>query len=260
MLGIRYTVVLTATIAPKVCGGQTITRSNPGVRLQDYKDSLAWWLSQRRDWMAGIVFAENSGSDLTCLREFVNANNPHSVPVEFISFDHPAPPEGLHYGYSEFILVREALLASKLALKTTHLIKATGRYRFPNIERLVRRLPHDYSIACECRCNRLLSKHRHLFTTFALLPCRRSFFLERLAHLPETMVPAPPWTRSQFIEDVLFDYLAPLKTDPSIIYRWPCNCEPEGVGANGDNYATPRKRIQNAIRAVARVILPRLWL
>jgi len=210
--------------------------------------------------MAGLVFAENSASDLSSLKEVARSHNPHNVPVEFLSFNHPAPPEGLHYGYSEFILIRDALAASELAGQTTHFLKATGRYRFPDVDRLIRKLPDSFALACDCRCNRPFSKHRHLFTIFSLFASDIEFFKKQLAMLPEKMVPAPPWTRSQFIEDVLFDHLEPMQDDPRIKLRWPCNCEPEGIGANGDNYSSPRKRIQNLVRATARVITPSLWL
>ena len=78
--------------------------------------------------------------------------------------------------------------------------------------------------------------------------------------MPMTMAPAPPWNRRQFIEPVLFDSLNRMRSDPRIIMRWPCNCEPIGVGSNGDVYRGLRKNFQYAMRGLSRRLWPQLWI
>lgn len=256
----RFILLLTATIAPKGRQGHGLTRLDPGLRLGDYQTALRFWLGLDAPWLAGILFAENSGADLDSLRAIAANENPRSVPVEFRSYDQPPPPEGMHYGYSEFILTRQALKDSALAASAPYFIKATGRYRFPDLGRLITRLPRDFRVAVDCKLSKILTRDRHYLTHYALALFERAFFLEKLGDLPEQMTPAPPWTRAQFIETVLFDRLHPMRREPGIILRWPCNCEAEGIGGNGDDYATRSRRRKAAVRAVARRLMPWLWL
>lgn len=256
----RFVLLLTATIAPKGNQGQQLTRLDPRLRLGDYETSLRFWLGLDAPWLAGIIFAENSGADLASLRAIATTENPRSVPVEFLAYDHPPPPEGLHYGYSEFILTRQTLADSALALRAPYFIKATGRYRFPTLGRLIARLPQNFRVAVDCKLAKPFHRDRHHLTHYALALFERRFFQEKLADLPEHMTPAPPWTRAQFIETVLFDRLHPLRHEPGIILRWPCNCEAEGIGGNGDDYGARSRRRKAAIRATARRLLPWLWL
>jgi hypothetical protein len=94
----------------------------------------------------------------------------------------------------------------------------------------------------------------------ALIIFDRHFYETELSGLPARMVPAPPWNRMQFIEPMLFDALYPLRADPRIIMRWPCNCETVGIGSNGDNYRGFRKGIQSKLRAASRLLCPQIWI
>jgi hypothetical protein len=255
-----YVVLLTATIAPKARMAAGIRRSDTSLRLADYAAALRFWLELPADWLSGVVFADNSGHSLDFLEGAAAEARGRARAVEFLSFDDPGPPEGLHYGYSEFRLVREAVGRSRLAADHRYLIKATGRYTFPDISRLVSRLPADFKVAVDSRLVRPFTRHRHLLSQTALALFDREYFMETLSDLPEDMVPAPPWTRKQFVETVLYDRLAARRSDPGVILRWPCNCEPRGIGSNGDSYSSLRMRTQAALRAACRAALPRLWI
>jgi hypothetical protein len=256
----EFVVLLTATIAPNARMAAGIRRSDPAVRLGDYADALRFWLGLPDAWLAGIVFAENSGYRLEELERVAAGANPRRLPVEFLSHEDPGPPEGLHYGYSEFKTVRWAIGESRLVRRSRYVIKATGRYTFPGISRLVAGLPRDFKVAVDARCARPFTRRRHLLAQFALAIFDREFFGKELSDIPERMVPAPPWTRSQFVETVLIDRLLPRRSEPGVILRWPRNCEPRGVGSNGDSYSSLRKRAQAALRAACRVAAPKLWI
>jgi hypothetical protein len=256
----NYVVLMTATIAPKARMSAAIRRSDPVTRLADYQRAMEFWLQLPAPWMSGIVFAENSGYPLDALRDLAAASNPRRIPVEFLSFDDSEPPEGLHYGYTEIKLVREAMRGSGLIAANRYVIKATGRYTFPDISRLVSRLPKDFAVAVDARCARPFSRNRHFLVQVALAIFERAFFLRELADLPERMTPAPPWNRCQFVETVLYDRLVSLRSEPGVILRWPCNCESRGIGSNGDSYSSAKKRLQRTLRAAARVVAPDLWI
>lgn len=255
-----YCVLLTATIAPTLSADMQLVRSDPVLRRQDYEQALRSWLATPLDWLAGLVFVENSGADLRSLRQIAEKENTAGIPVEFISCRFPPPPPGLHYGYSEACLVLHALETSELLRKSEYFIKATGRYLFPDVNRLVRSLPEHYDIAVDCKLSKFWARDRHYLANFALALFRRRFFEEQLQCLPSRMVPAPPWTRAQFIEAVLYDRLLELKAEHRIIWRWPVGCEPLGIGANGDHYGSAKKRLQRRVRSVGRCVLPWLWM
>ncbi|HEY9154055.1 MAG TPA: hypothetical protein VIM69_02920, partial [Opitutaceae bacterium] len=124
----------------------------------------------------------------------------------------------------------------------------------------VEQLPHEFSVAVDCKCSKRFTRDRHFLTHFALAIFERDFFNRYVAPIPEKMIPAPPWTRAQFVETMIFDELIQHRRERGVILRWPRNCEPRGIGANGDDYGSARRRFQARLRGVARGILPWLWL
>jgi len=255
-----FTVLMTASVAPKKGDCEGIKRIDTEVRLQDYRSGLEFWLTLNEPRIRAIVFAENTGFPLAGLRVFADERNRRRIPLEFLSFDYPALSPNLSYGHSEFQLVRETIGKSALAAQTEYFIKATGRYTFPDVRRLLSRLPADFEMAADSKGFRPFGRRAVPMTSVALIAFRTAFFRSQVAPLVDTMIPAPPWTRSQFIETVLFDAFYPRRFQPGIILRWPCNCEPRGIASNGDNYSSWRKRMQRSIRAIARVARPSLWI
>jgi hypothetical protein len=255
-----FIVLLTACIEPKAGVRDRLTRSDPGIRLGDYREGLEFWLSLAEPLIGGIVFADNSNYPLGELKECAAGSARADRPVEFLSFDFPAPAMGLSYGQSEFLLVNRALKESRLLCQGRYFIKATGRYRFPYISRLLRRLPADFLVAADSKGFRPFGFRSNPITCVALAIFDRRFFEAELLNMPMTMAPAPPWNRRQFIEPVLFDSLNRMRSDPRIIMRWPCNCEPIGVGSNGDVYRGLRKNFQYAMRGLSRRLWPQLWI
>jgi hypothetical protein len=255
-----FVILMTACIAPKQRMREAIKRNDTGLRLRDYKEGLGFWLSLNDPLIGGIVFADNSNYPLDEMMEFAASHERPDCPVEFLSFDFPAPEPGLSYGYSEFLLVNRALEQSNLLRRKRYFIKATGRYKFPDVSRLIRRLPADFLTAVDSKGFRPFGFHSNPITCTALAIFDRKYYETNLAAVPGTMVPAPPWNRRQFIEPAIFDALYPHRSDPRVIMRWPCNCEPVGIGANGDSYSGLRKNAQYALRAAARLVLPKLWI
>jgi hypothetical protein len=255
----QFTVLMTACIEPKVGVRNLLKRSQQGLRLRDYIDGLSFWLKLADPHIGGIVFAENSNYPLLELEQFAARLARPDRPVEFLSFDFPPPAEGFSYGHTEFLLVNRALEQSRLLCQRRYFIKATGRYIFPDVSRLLRRLPPDFLVAADSKGLRPFGLRANPITCVALIAFDREFYDSDLSCLPATMVPAPPWDRRQFIEPVLFDALYPRRMDPRIILRWPCNCDPVGVGSNGDDYRSFRKILQSGARAFSRRLCPGLW-
>ena len=256
----EFTVLLTACIAPKVGIREHLRRADPVARERDYAEALRFWLELNEPRIGGIVFADNSGQSLDKLRQIARHCSAGRRPVEFLSWDFPPPRMDLSYGHSEFLLVNKAVEASELIHGSRYFIKATGRYRFPAIQRLLRRLPADFHVAVDSKGFRPFGLKSQPMSPVALALFDREYYTQHLAQLPAAMVPAPPWDRRQFVETVLFDQLYPQRADPRLILRWPCNCEPLGIGANGDNYSSRGKAVQRLLRAVSRRLWPSLWI
>jgi hypothetical protein len=255
-------LLLTACIAPKPGIANRLNRNDPNIRLRDYAAGLRFWIEYPDDRIRGIVFADNSGHPLDSLRALAHAHMRTGRPVEFHSFDHAAPLPNLSYGFNEAILVSETLAASALLAESVHFGKVTGRYRFPDLSRLLNRLPPDFRAAVDTTgCWPWPWKARSKpISSFALALFQTTFYREHLMRLFERMYPAPPWDRCQYIESMIYDHLWPLRHEPGIILRWPCNCEPVGIAANGVDFRAPRRRLRAAIRAATRILLPHLWL
>ena len=101
----------------------TLARSDPSVRRKDYLNAFRFWLAHPDQRLRRILLIENSGADLS---EFQEEARGSSKEVEIISTTPAWPPEGLHYGYSELLMMDEALSKSRLYQESSHLIKATG--------------------------------------------------------------------------------------------------------------------------------------
>ena len=60
---------MTATITPH--NARNLARTDPAARLKDYDDALGFYLGLIDRPLHGIVFVENSDSDVTTLRQLV---------------------------------------------------------------------------------------------------------------------------------------------------------------------------------------------
>jgi hypothetical protein len=165
-------MLLTATIDTK--NTPFVARNDPKVRLADYKESLRLWLSNPHT--PSIVFAENSGYDLTEIRNIYNTCNRHNITVEFISFDDNDYDRSLGKGYGELRIIARALRDSQIIRPNTKLIKVTGRLYIPNIYSLVQGIikSPDVDIFCDFRCNltwadsRVFCASRRFFDDFMI--------------------------------------------------------------------------------------------
>lgn len=135
----RNILLLTATITPPE-GVPVLTRTDPAQRLKDYAEALRFYLRLVEPTFSSIVFAENSASDISSLRQMV-ADAGALGRVEFLSFwglDHPV---SYGRGYGEFKLVDYAMQHAAFLRDDVVVWKCTGRYKIKNITDLVKRRP-----------------------------------------------------------------------------------------------------------------------
>jgi len=149
----RNILLLTATIAPKP-GVPNLKRVDPTIRLQDYKVALDFYLSLIHQCCDGIVFAENSNSDISELQELVDKRG-MTQQVEFISVAGLDYPPSYDRGYGEFKLIDYAMAQSSLIQHQsdirTIVWKGTGRYIIKNLTQMIQSQPSSFDIYCNCR-------------------------------------------------------------------------------------------------------------
>jgi hypothetical protein len=251
----KYLLVITACIDPSG-GPARVVRADPAVRLEDYRAALRYWLAHPDRRLRDILFLENSGYSLDALREIARSENPLNKQVEFVSMRCNNFPEKTGHGYAELQMLDEGLPQSKLAAVAKYLIKVTGRLTFPDLPRLLDRLPDEYLFAVDSRNSVKFTRVPQVFVTTQLMIFSAEFYRTELAGIREQML-----SRNILcIENLFWDKLIPYRGRNGAILRWPVNVDPVGIAAHWEfDYRSGRKRLLSAARAVARVVTPWWW-
>ena len=178
-------LLLTATIDPR--GMPMTLRTDPSVRMNDYKSALVKW---RAAIDAPIIFCENSGADLSPLQDALGADADR---VEWLSFEAPPFPARRGKSYGEALIVRHALDHSAVLENSSHLVKMTGRVFVSNASRLWRELP-DIDVSCDLCPYRLVVTESRLFS--ATPQFVRDYFLPETELIDEGAVPIVHFERA----------------------------------------------------------------
>jgi hypothetical protein len=257
--GPRFLLVMTATFTPSP--DARVKRSDPGVRREDYKRALRFWLSDPHPALDQILFLENSGADLAELRAIAEGENPRSKQVEFLSLPaHPIPP-GINYGYSEMQMLDEGLPLSRLRASTSHMIKATGRLTFPALGKALDRVTksdqlrsHRLELMVDCR--KLGFPRRGYDASVQLFACSHDFY-DRVLYNSKSEMNS---TDIRLLEHLIFRKVIPFKGRPGYHLRFPSNIDPVGYsGFRARSYSSPRTVLSRRIRALLRVVAPGYW-
>jgi hypothetical protein len=138
-------LLMTATIKPRAGVKTRIT--DPDVRLADYQRALLYYAACIGNGIDRILFVENSGSDVSALRQAVP--DPR---CEFIVYDAAGHPS-YGYGYGEFHLLQYAMDRYCDDEPNLLFIKVTGRYIVRNLNRFIA-LARGTDIVCDIRNRR----------------------------------------------------------------------------------------------------------
>jgi hypothetical protein len=139
------TVVLTATIDPK--NVFYTTRCDPFIRLNDYQRSLRSWLGN--DAVTKLVFCENSGFDLTPIRE-ICASYMRSKDIEILSFHGQDFDPDFGKGFGEMGILRYIAAHSEVIQSTSHILKVTGRLYVSNVRSIINGMSEDTAVDVFC--------------------------------------------------------------------------------------------------------------
>lgn len=253
-----YSLLATACVAPPV--HPSLERIDPVIRMHDYVVALGTLAVLDEPRLGALVVLENSGVDpgvfIEMLVDSVGLRRLRRS-IEVISCIAPPRPSMMHYGFSEFQMLD--LLMDESSLLTAHFVKITGRYRFPALPTLLDHVPSVPSWLCDSQDIPEMFRRKSSKTIKAsMFIASRQFFDERIRGLYHRMHQSP---RFSHIENLIYDELrAEHSPRGAVCLRLPINCEPVGVGGNGEALGGLGRRIQSTIRGVARQVVPTIWL
>lgn len=253
----RYLLVMTACVDPSQ-GEYRLNRADPIVRFEDYKTALRFWLEFPDDRIQNILFIENSNYPLDGFRSIAERNNPLKKSIEFISLDCNWYPPGGHYGYAELRMLDLGLRQSQLRNATTHMIKVSGRFKFPSLARLLDRLPAEFDAIADARAWQTLRKRlERPYVTTQVILFAHDFYRRHLQECYHEL----ELGKESHMEAIYYRKLDELSAAHKIVFRFPCNVCPVGFPAHRDrSYTHPSQILINGFRAVARRALPGWWI
>jgi len=149
--GRKNILLMTATVTPR--DSPELARVDPAMRLQDYAQALRFYLPQLATVIDGIVFVENSDSDVSALRDLASASG-FGDRVEFIANYGVHSYPGHDRSLGEFKILERAMDYSRLiadAGADAVIWKVTGRYQVINLREMVVTAPRKFDLYCDLR-------------------------------------------------------------------------------------------------------------
>lgn len=243
---------MTATIIPAANAG--VKRSDPRLRLDDYKRALRFWVGYRHPAADRILLLENSSAELSELHAIAANENTLGKEIEILSVPGNLIPESTNYGYTEMQLLDEGLAQSRLRKSTTHMIKVTGRLTFPAIGRALDLTSKPFDVLVDFR--KLGFPRRGFDANTQIFVVSHSFYDAVLCGAREEM----NTTDVRLLEHLIAHKISDYRDFPGIYLRFPINVEPVGIsGFSARSYNSPRLLLDRGIRAVARRVAPDFW-
>jgi len=243
-------LVMTATITPR--GSPELARTDPALRLADYTEALRFYIGHLGKVLDGIVFVENSDSDISSLRDLVDAHQAADK-VEFIANYGIHSYPGRDRSYGEFKILDRAMAESALveaAGDAAVIWKVTGRYVVSNLPRMIATAPENFDFYGDLRTRPIAwADLRFIAWT------KRGYDL-LLRNLADTLGEDPR-------EPVMFRYLKGKLSDLSLRVVPRYRREPliEGVrGWDNRHYSKGGPLLKYYIRGISRRILPFVWI
>ncbi len=245
-------LLMTATITPD--NSPELARTDPALRLEDYAQALDFYIGQLgaaggRGAIDGLVFAENSDSDVSSLRALAQARGAGDR-VEFIANYGRHSFPGRDRSVGESALLDHAMATSRLIAQAGEravVWKITGRYRVRNLAAMVRTAPARFDLYCDVR-NRPIAWLDLRFMAWTPAGYDRLLrgIAERLGADPK--------------EPAMHAYVNGLH-DPAVVPRYRTEPLVDGVrGWDNRHYAKGGALLKFWLRAASRRFAPALWI
>lgn len=249
-------VVLTATINPPQ-NRHDIARSDPGLRLEDYKSALLFYLTLPDSLFQHILFIDNSNSDISELEKLVDKVN-HNKNVEIMSFDGNNHPPSYGKGYGEFKLLDYGLTKSKYINQNSIIWKITGRLKILNLAKLIKSYSEEYDLYCDLRNVPFIGNYLggNQWLELRIFCTSMSFYSKKFLKIyPELAYNICKQSPEQYLYNLILDD-EKFTVQPRFKYQ----PKIEGFGGYANaNYRSMRYLSKEYFRAIMRKILPSVW-
>jgi hypothetical protein len=244
----RHILLMTATITPN--HARNLVRTDPAARLKDYKDALGFYLALIDRPLHGIVFVENSDSDVTTLRQLV-ASRGLTGRVEFLCNYgvHLYSEKGRAHG--EFKLLDYAMTASVMVHEAgpAHVVwKITGRYIVKNLSSMIATAPGGFDAYVD------MKDHPKRWMDMRLMAWTAAGYDRVFRGAADDL-------DSKTHEIQMRDYLPKRAKGARLVPRF-CK-EPfiDGIrGWDNNSYSSARELIKCYVRSIGRVVAPWYWI
>lgn len=252
------TIVMTATVTPSQ-NTPCLARSSPSVRMQDYLQAIKYYLGCSSEHIKGILFIDNSNSDLTPIRRLVDGykTNKH---VELISFEGNDHPPEYGKGYGEFRLLDYGLSQSSNLNSEDIFWKVTGRLSVTNIEELIETSPDNLELYCDLRDVPFIG-HKlggNQWMELRLFACSVATYDNFFRGIYPELNQTHSYTTSP--EQVLFKKIRYLSRE-GIYKRFAIQPKIEGYcGDNNVSYQSNGYILKEHVRSITRAVTPWIWL
>jgi hypothetical protein len=243
-------IFMTATVSPPP-NAPFLSRTDPVVRLNDYRLALKYYLSLPTELFDRLVLVDNSLSDVSDLRRVAEENARDKL-VEIISFDGNSHPAQYGRAYGEFKLIDHGLDTSRLIRSGDRFWKVTGRLQCMNLAILARKAPSQYELYADFKRHR--TKWVDLRTYSCSVEGYRRLLGGRYPAFREDVLQVAP-------ERFLFDDLMARRHCNMIIPRF--SVQPHFRGFSGQfntSLDTTRERCRRRIKDCVRRLAPWLWI
>ncbi|MFV0335300.1 MAG: hypothetical protein ACK5JR_14670 [Tropicimonas sp.] len=251
---LHHLLLMTATITPPASMGNNL-RQDPDLRLQDYAEALRFYLSLPPGGPQSVLFCENSGSDLSSLRELSESENPHGRKVEFLSYVTDMPPER-GKGCGELDILDRAHDEVLAARPEVMVWKVTGRLVVKNLSQMIASLPKGAAFYGDFRSVPVIGEKLggNDWLDTRLLAYRPDYYAKYVHGMKEKC--------GICTEKCLFAAIRPaIDGDPGIAPRFRAQPVFRGIcGGSNEDYEALPARAKNLIRSVGRRVAPGVWL
>lgn len=242
-------LLMSATVTPR--DSPELARVDPQLRLDDYAAALEFYIPKLADTIDGIVFVENSDSDISALRAIAERHGA-SDRVEFIANYgiHSYPGHDRSYGY--FKVVERAMVQSRLIAAAGDDVivwKVAGRYQVLNLKQMLTTAPDRFDLYCDMRTMR---KRPHYWADLRFLGWSKRGFARILDQVAETLGEDPR-------EPVIYHHIKAKMADPQVTIVPRYRREPliEGVrGWDNRHYSRGVALLKYYLRATVRRFAP----
>lgn len=246
-------ILLTSTIIPGGADAHKIQE-----RRRQYFEALRFWMLHPDPRIHGIVYCDNSTPDIDWTHELASQLG-CSKKLDSLYCPDNDIPKGMHYGYPELGIVDYAINASQLLRSTTYFAKVTGRLTFPAVSALLDRIPASFDACIDYRS--AYRRDRKRWSGYRartqLMLFRTDFYIGSLHHKRSLMIQH----RISHIEEFIPGILVPGdESSRNILFRWPIECPPSGVGGNGEDFDGGRRRVKSFLSSCSRRLVPWLWI